>query len=152
MEMSFRLVKLALALASATLLQLSAHAQTADSAQVEIAGQISATTCNLSISDSSSQTGASTKTLDLGTNLIGSGPFVAGQTFGTSKRVFFKLTDPASTQPCNASATTTWNVILGFAPGSIGTLTDGRTFVKNHPQCKGGCDNMRSSDQELWWI
>jgi hypothetical protein len=143
MKKSFTLHKTALLAACGALLQLSAQAQSSnDSALVEITGQISPTTCILNMADTAGGTNTATnKTIDFGNTKTASTGITAGSVFGTAKKVVFSLgsaSNPAL--PCTAGAGNTgWNVILGFAPGSVTTLGT-KTFVKN--QTTGGTDAL----------
>lgn len=145
MKKSFTLSKTALAVACGSLLALSAQAQaTNDSAKVEITGQISPSTCILNMADTAGGANTpNTKTVDFGNVKSDSTGITAGKTFGTAKKVVFSLgskTDP--TKPClpGNATNTAWNVVLGFAPGSVTKTASGATFVKN--QSKDGTDAM----------
>lgn len=143
MKKPFTLGKSALFLACGAVFHLSAQAQTADTATVDITGQISATTCNLSIADATGTSDTGTKTLDLGTVTTAGTFSKAGTLFGSSKAVTFTLKNTTNTGPCTAPSTTAkWNVILGFEPGSVATLADNTTYVKNQDKSGSGTNAL----------
>ena len=140
MKKSFSLHKTALAVACGALLSLSAHAD--DSTNVEISGQISANTCILKIEGATTTTGIPEKIINLGTNVAavaGTPSPSAGAVFGTAQTAVFSLGNPSGTGGCTAAtANAKWNLILGFAPGSVKTI-DGKKFVGNQA-LTGGTD------------
>lgn len=145
MKKSFSLSKTALAVACGSLLALSAHAQSVnDSAIVEITGQISPSTCILNMADvAGGATTPNTKTVDFGNVKSDTSGITPGKVFGTPKKVVFTLGSKAdATKPCQPGNTTNsrWNVVLGFAPGSVTKTASGATFVKN--QTKDGTNAM----------
>ena len=140
MNQSFTFHKTALLAVCGALLQLSAQAQvTNDTGIVEMTGQISPTTCILNMADTAGGTNTATnKTMDLGNTKSGSGTITAGSLFGQAKTVVFSLSSTSNaTAPCTAGAGNTgWNVILGFAPGSVTTIGT-KTYVKNQTTTGG---------------
>ena len=144
MKKSFSLSKTALAVACGSLLALSAQAQSKnDSAIVEITGQISPSTCILNIADVAGGATTSNKTVDFGNVKSDTSGITPGKVFGTPKKVVFTLGSKAdATKPCQPGNTTNsrWNVVLGFAPGSVTKTASGATFVKN--QTKDGTNAM----------
>jgi type 1 fimbria pilin len=141
MKKSFSLHKTALAVACGALLSLSAHAD--ESTNVEISGQISANTCILKIEGATTTAGIPEKIINLGRNVTGGGTGStapkAGVPFGTAESVNFSLGNPSGTGGCTAAPLgAKWNLILGFAPGSVKTI-DGKKFVGNQA-LTGGTD------------
>ena len=144
MKKSFSLSKTALAVACGSLLALSGQAQSKnDSAIVEITGQISPSTCILNMADVAGGATTSNKTVDFGNVKSDTSGITPGKVFGTSKQVVFTLGSKGdATKPCLPGNTTNsrWNVVLGFAPGSVTKTANGATFVKN--QTKDGTNAM----------
>jgi hypothetical protein len=134
MKKHFPFGRAALLFTCTALLHFYSQAQTGDiavdAAVVDMTGQISASTCNLNISDGTSGT-TGTKTLEFGNVPGGTGTFSnPGTLFGATKSVTFKLTNTDGSV-CNAvSPNTSWNVILGFPPGAVAKIGSA-TFVKN---------------------
>ena len=142
MKKSFSLSKTALAVACGSLLALSAQAQSKnDSAIVEITGQISPSTCILNIADVAGGATTSNKTLDFGNVKSDTSGITPGKLFGTPKQVVFSLGSKADPKKCSPGDGTNngWNVVLGFAPGSVTTINNA-TYVKN--QTKDGTNAM----------
>ena len=138
MKKSFSLSKTALAVACGSLLALSGQAQSKnDSAIVEITGQISPSTCILNIADVAGGATTSNKTVDFGNVKSDTSGITPGKVFGTSKQVVFSLGSKADPKKCTSSDNTNsgWNVVLGFAPGSVTTINNA-TYVLN--QTKDG--------------
>ncbi len=83
------------ALAASTFLalisaQVNSNAQAADTATLNISGQISSSTCNITISDTAGGVGAvGTKIINLG-NMTAPGAAAAGTTFGPAVGAFFQ--------------------------------------------------------------
>ena len=138
MKKSFSLSKTALAVACGSLLALSAQAQSKnDSAIVEITGQISPSTCILNMADVAGGATTSNKTVDFGNVKSDTSGITPGKVFGTPKQVVFSLGSKADPKKCSPGDGTNngWNVVLGFAPGSVTTINNA-TYVKN--QTKDG--------------
>ena len=137
MKKSFSLSKTALAVACGSLLALSAQAQSKnDSALVEITGQISPSTCILNMADVAGGATTSNKTVDFGNVKSDTSGITPGKVFGTSKQVVFSLGSKADPKNCSpGDGNNSWNVVLGFAPGSLKIINDA-TYVLN--QTKDG--------------
>jgi hypothetical protein len=138
MKKSFSLSKTALAVACGSLLALSGQAQSKDdSAIVEITGQISPSTCILNMADVGGGATTSNKTVDFGNVKSDTSGITPGKVFGTSKQVVFSLGSKADPKKCSPGDGTNngWNVVLGFAPGSVTTINNA-TYVLN--QTKDG--------------
>ena len=138
MKKSFSLSKTALAVACGSLLALSGQAQSKnDSAIVEITGQISPSTCILNMADVAGGATTSNKTVDFGNVKSDTSGITPGKVFGTSKQVVFSLGSKADPKKCSPGDNTNsgWNVVLGFAPGSVTTINNA-TYVLN--QTKDG--------------
>ena len=137
MKKSFSLSKTALAVACGSLLALSGQAQSKDdSAIVEITGQISPSTCILNMADVAGGATTSNKTVDFGNVKSDTSGITPGKVFGTSKQVVFSLGSKADPKKCSpGDGNNGWNVVLGFAPGSLTTINNA-TYVLN--QTKDG--------------
>ena len=125
------------ALAASTFLalisaQVNSNAQAADTATLNISGQITATTCNIVISDTAGGVGAvGTKIINLG-NIPAPLTGTAGGTFGNAVGAFFSVSSAAgSTTPCTfGSGNTKWDLALGLSSSQI-TNVGTATFLKN---------------------
>ena len=126
------------ALAASTFLalisaQVNSNAQAADTATLNISGQITATTCNIVISDTAGGVGAvGTKIINLG-NIAAPSASTAGTTFGTAVGAFFSVSSIAgSTTPCTfGSGNNKWDLALGLSSSQITTISGKGTFLKN---------------------
>ena len=131
MKKPFNFTKASMLLAACgALLQVNAYA---DGGIVEISGQISPTTCILSMNDRPGNlAGGDTKTLNFGdfTNL---GVSSVGAPIGTSQKVYFALTSTSvpGTACLAVSPTSTWNVVLDLNDGAVATLSNNKTYLKN---------------------
>ena len=133
---SFNFKKSALAVsASAALLALSltTTAQAAnDVAQIIINGQISNSTCLLSLGDGGA-TGGNSKTINLGTySVAAAGSVPYGNLVGVQGRVDLSLKAADGVTPCNfISPTAFWDVGINIPPANYETLTTGLPVLKN---------------------
>jgi hypothetical protein len=133
------------ALAASTLLalisaQVNSNAQAADTATLNISGQISSSTCNITISDTAGGVGAvGTKIINLG-NMPAPGAAAAGTTFGPAVGAFFSVTAAGSgTAACTTIGTGKWDLALGLFSSQITTISGKGTFLKNSVT-SGGTD------------
>ena len=124
------------ALAASTFLalisaQVSSNAQAADTATLNISGQITATTCNIVISDPGGVGTVGTKILNLG-NQAAPVAGAAGATFGNAVAAIFSVSSTAgSTTPCTfQGGNTKWDLALGVFSTQI-TNVGAATFLKN---------------------
>lgn len=117
-----------LLVACSALSQVNAYA---DGGIVEITGQISPTTCVLSLNDAANTTaGADKKTVNFGDfNNLPAG--TVGQGIGTAQKVFLSLGKVGGGGSCVAGSQTTWNVVLDLETGSVSKLSDNKTYLKN---------------------
>jgi hypothetical protein len=143
------------ALAASTFLalisaQVNSNAQAADTATLNISGQITGSTCNITISDPGGVGAVGTKILNLG-NMAAPATGAAGTTFGTAVGAIFSVTAAAggSTACSLVSPNTKWDLALGLFSSQI-TTVNGGTFLKNSVtsggtdaivQLKGGVGN-----------
>ena len=145
------------ALAASTFLalisaQVSSNAQAADTATLNISGQITATTCNITISDPGGVGAVGTKIINLG-NITAPLGGAAGATFGTAVGAIFSVTAAGGTGGCTLGGNGKWDLALGLFSSqisSIGTVT----YLKNSitsggtdaiVQLKGGIGNTLAS-------
>ena len=126
------------ALAASTFLalisaQVNSNAQAADTATLNISGQISSSTCNITISDPGGVGAVGTKIINLGN--MGAGTAVsptAGGTFGTAVGAIFSVTAAGSgTAACTTIGTGKWDLALGLFSSQITTISGKGTFLKN---------------------
>ena len=125
------------ALAASTFLalisaQVNSNAQAADSATLNISGQISSSTCNITISDTAGGVGAvGTKIINLG-NMPAPGAAAAGTTFGTAVGAIFSVTAATGgTTACTLGGNGKWDLALGLSSSQITTISGKGTFLKN---------------------
>ena len=146
------------ALAASTFLalisaQVNSNAQAADTATLNISGQISSSTCNITISDPGGVGAVGTKIINLG-NIAAPGTGNAGTTLGTAVGAIFSVTSAAGgSTACTLSGAGKWDLALGLFSSqisSIGTVT----YLKNSitsggtdaiVQLKGGIGNTLAS-------
>ena len=145
------------ALAASTFLalisaQVSSNAQAADTATLNISGQISSSTCNITISDPGGVGAVGTKIINLG-NITAPLGGAAGATFGTAVGAIFSVTAAGGTGGCTLGGNGKWDLALGLFSSqisSIGTVT----YLKNSitsggtdaiVQLKGGIGNTLAS-------
>ena len=140
---SFKFQKIALATAS--LLAIGSYQASAQDATINISGQITASTCGLSVADTgnAAASGSNSKNILLG-NFTPTATQVAtaGNTFGTEKRVVFSLTNGTSgglPTSCLNAANTRWDVSLGLSSNSVSTI-GGTTFLRNSSTAAGFTD------------
>jgi type 1 fimbria pilin len=124
------------ALAASTFLalisaQVNSNAQAADTATLNISGQITGSTCNITISDPGGVGAVGTKIINLG-NIPAPLTGTAGGTFGNAVGAFFSVSSAAgSTTPCTfGSGNTKWDLALGLSSSQI-TNVGTATFLKN---------------------
>lgn len=134
--------------------QVSSNAQAADSATLNISGQITGSTCNITISDPGGVGAVGTKIINL-TNVTSPAAAAAGTTFGTAVGAIFSVTSAAggSTACSLVSPNTKWDLALGLFSSQITTLGTA-TYLKNSitsggtdaiVQLKGGLGNALTS-------
>jgi hypothetical protein len=113
--------------------QVNSNAQAADTATLNISGQISSSTCNITISDPGGVGAVGTKIINLGN--MGAGTAVsptAGGTFGTAVGAIFSVTAAGSgTAACTTIGTGKWDLALGLFSSQITTISGKGTFLKN---------------------
>ncbi len=127
-----------LALAS---VQINGIAQAADSATLNISGQITSTTCNVVISDPGGVGSTATKVLQLG-NVSPPAASSAGSTFGTAVAAIFTVSSTAgNTTPCTfQGGATKWDLALSLTSAQISSIGTG-TFLRNSlSAASGGTD------------
>jgi hypothetical protein len=140
---SFKFQKIALATAS--LLAIGSYQASAQDATINITGQITASTCGLSLADtgSAAASGSNSKNILLGNVAPGSTTVAnAGGVFGAEKRVVFSLTNGtqgAAAGSCFNSANTKWDISLGLLSNSVSTIGT-TTFLKNSSTASGFTD------------
>ena len=133
------------ALAASTFLalisaQVNSNAQAADSATLNISGQITGSTCNITIKDEGGVGAVGTKIINLG-NMPASTSTgtTAGATFGTVVGAIFSVTSAAGgTTACSLVTNTKWDLALGLFSSQISSVNGG-TFLKNSVT-SGGTD------------
>jgi len=140
---SFKFQKIALATAS--LLAIGSYQASAQDATINISGQITASTCGLSVADTgnAAASGSNSKNILLG-NFTPTQTQVAtaGDRFGTEKRVVFSLTNGTqggSPGGCLISTNGKWDVSLGLSSNSVSTI-GGKTFLRNSSTATGFTD------------
>jgi type 1 fimbria pilin len=135
------------ALAASTFLalisaQVNSNAQAADTATLNISGQISSSTCNITISDTAGGVGAvGTKIVNLG-NMAAPATGNAGTVFGTAVGAIFSVTAATGgTTACSlVSPNTKWDLALGLSSSQI-TTVGADTYLKNSvTSASGGTD------------
>ena len=122
------------ALAASTFLalisaQVNSNAQAADTATLNISGQITGSTCNITISDPGGVGAVGTKIINLG-NITAPLGGAAGATFGTAVGAIFSVTAAGGTGGCTLGGNGKWDLALGLFSSqisSIGTVT----YLKN---------------------
>ena len=126
------------ALAASTFLalisaQVNSNAQAADTATLNISGQISSSTCNITISDPGGVGAVGTKIINLGNMTAAtSASGIAGATFGTAVGAIFSVTAAGSgTAACTTIGTGKWDLALGLSSSQITTISGKGTFLKN---------------------
>ena len=133
------------ALAASTFLalisaQVNSNAQAADSATLNISGQITGSTCNITIKDEGGVGAVGTKIINLG-NMPASTSTgtTAGATFGTVVGAIFSVTSAAGgTTACSLVTNTKWDLALGLFSSQISSVNGG-TLLKNSVT-SGGTD------------
>jgi hypothetical protein len=133
------------ALAASTFLalisaQVSSNAQAADTATLNISGQITATTCNITISDPGGVGAVGTKIINLG-NIAAPGTGNAGTTLGTAVGAIFSVTSAAGgSTACTLSGAGKWDLALGLFSSQISSI-GAVTYLKNSvTSANGGTD------------
>jgi hypothetical protein len=132
------------ALAASTFLalisaQVNSNAQAADTATLNISGQINGSTCNITISDPGGVGAVGTKILNLGNMTAAtSASGIAGATFGTAVGAIFSVTAAVGTGGCTLAGSGKWDLALGLLSSQI-TTVNGGTFLKNSVT-SGGTD------------
>ena len=133
------------ALAASTFLalisaQVNSNAQAADTATLNISGQISSSTCNITISDPGGVGAVGTKIINLG-NMAAPASGAAGTTFGTAVGAIFSVTAAGGSTACSlVSPNTKWDLALGLFSSQI-TTVGADTYLKNSVT-SGGTDAM----------
>jgi hypothetical protein len=123
--------------------QVSSNAQATDSATLNISGQITGSTCNITISDPGGVGAVGTKIINL-TNVTSPAAAAAGTTFGTAVGAIFSVTSAAggSTACSLVSPNTKWDLALGLFSSQITTLGTA-TYLKNSlTSAAGGTDSI----------
>jgi type 1 fimbria pilin len=133
---NFKFQKSALAISSAaalTLFSLASQAQSAnDFGELLIEGQISNTTCALTLGDPQS-TGANKKTMNLGTystTVAGASASGSGDNIGAAKSTVLSVKNADGTA-CNFSGATNWDVGINLSSTNYETVTGGFTVLKS---------------------
>ena len=133
------------ALAASTFLalisaQVNSNAQAADTATLNISGQISSSTCNITISDPGGVGAVGTKIINLG-NITAPLGGAAGATFGTAVGAIFSVTAAGGTGGCTLGGNGKWDLALGLFSSQITTISGKGTFLKNSiTTANGGTD------------
>ena len=118
-------------------------AQSADSATLNISGQVTATTCNIVISDPGGTGATGTKVLSLG-NVPGPGIGGINTFFGPKFGAIFSVSSTASNaQACTfQGGNTKWDLALALTASQIGSIGT-NTFLKNSLSASaGGTDSF----------
>jgi type 1 fimbria pilin len=126
-------------------LHLASHAQAAnDSGTLIINGQISNTTCVLSLGDPGSTNGGS-KTLNLG-NATSTVANTAGEgvTFGTAQTVVFSIQNPSnSSQTCSfGSNNTAWDIGINLTSSQVSSVAAGTNAGVNNALLSSGTSGL----------
>jgi type 1 fimbria pilin len=134
------------ALAASTFLalisaQVSSNAQAADSATLNISGQITGSTCNITIKDEGGVGAVGTKIINLG-NIAAPSASTAGTTFGSTVGAIFSVTAAAGgSTACTLGGNGKWDLALGLFSSQITTISGKGTFLKNSiTTANGGTD------------
>jgi len=129
---NFQKSALAISLTSAlTLLSVASQAQSAnDFGELLIEGQISNTTCVLSLGDPQS-TGANKKTMNLGTYTVATASAVTpGGNIGTAQSAVLKVTNADGSTCTFGSGNTLWDVGINISSNNYETVAGG-TVLKS---------------------
>ena len=132
------------ALAASTFLalisaQVNSNAQAADTATLNISGQISSSTCNITISDPGGVGAVGTKIINLG-NITAPLGGAAGATFGTAVGAIFSVTAAGGTGGCTLGGNGKWDLALGLFSSQISSI-GAVTYLKNSvTSANGGTD------------
>jgi len=133
------------ALAASTFLtlisaQVNSNAQAADTATLNISGQISSSTCNITISDPGGVGAVGTKIINLG-NIPAPASGTAGTTFGTAVGAIFSVTAAAGgTTACTTIGAGKWDLALGLFSSQISSIGTS-TYLKNSVTTANGGTN-----------
>jgi len=133
------------ALAASTFLtlisaQVNSNAQAADTATLNISGQISSSTCNITISDPGGVGAVGTKIINLG-NIPAPASGTAGTTFGTAVGAIFSVTAAAGgTTACTTIGAGKWAMALGSFSSQISSIGTS-TYLKNSVTTANGGTN-----------
>ena len=126
----------AVLMASAAQFSLS-HA--ADTGSVVVGGQVSASTCNIVISDVGGTGAQGTKFLDLGTvrptNVDAVG---ATATSGIVAAVFSVKNTSSDATACTLGGSGNWDLALNLTSSQIGTVSGTKVLLNGVPSAKGG--------------
>ena len=122
-------------------IQLNGIAQAADSATLNISGQITSTTCNISISDPGGTGAVGTKTLNLGSSSATTGAI--GSAIGSPVGAIFSVVAVGGSTPCSfVLPNTKWDLALALSTSQISSV-NGVTVLKNSiSAASGGTDAL----------
>lgn len=129
----------AVLMACAAQLSLS-HA--ADTGSVVVGGQVSASTCNIVISDVGGTGAQGTKFLDLGTvtpTNVPTAATAAGAQAGVAA-VFSVKSTAADSTACSLGVSGKWDLALNLTSSQIGTVSGKKVLLNGVAQSKGGTD------------
>ena len=135
------LLSTAVLLACAAQFSLS-HA--ADTGSVVVGGQVSASTCNIVISDVGGTGAQGTKFLDLGTVLPANVPTATAATAADAPAgvaaVFSVKSTAADSTACSLGVSGKWDLALNLTSSQIGTVSGKKVLLNGVAQSKGGTD------------
>ena len=132
------------AMAAGLGLHLATHAQAAnDSGTLIINGQISASTCVLSLGDGAS-TASGSKTLSLGTFTTATAGTTDGATFGPAQTAIFSILSTGGTgATCTLGAgNTLWDIGINVPPSQVASIASGANAGTNHVLLSGGTSGV----------
>ena len=139
------LLSTAVLLACAAQFSLS-HA--ADTGSVVVGGQVSASTCNIVISDVGGTGAQGTKFLDLGTVLPANVPTATAATAADAPAgvaaVFSVKSTTADSTACNLGSSGKWDLALNLTSSQIGTVSGTKVLLNGVPSAKGGTNAVVS--------
>jgi hypothetical protein len=123
-----RVLSTAVLMACAAQLSLS-HA--ADTGSVVVGGQVSASTCNIVISDVGATGVQGTKIINLGTVLPGAVQTVdqASTTSATAVGAVFSVKNVANSNPCTLGGEAKWDLALNLTSSQIGTVGSNKVLL-----------------------
>jgi hypothetical protein len=120
--------------------QLNSIAQAADSATLNVSGQITSTTCNILISDPGGTGATGTKVLNLGNVATSTG--ATGSVIGNPVGAIFSVVSTGNpSTPCTfQGGNTKWDLALALSSSQISSIGTS-TFLKNNiAAASGGTD------------